>query len=145
MSTLQTEYTNDELLSIGIKRRERAPKKLYANDLHKIELLKFWSQMGGWRKPVTASQKERMAALREMAEVVIPFKIQKPVEDRREGFDEVKHDRFKMSLVTPCFGCGLRATERHHIIQLQNGGLNCRKNVVVLCHECHKDIHPWLK
>ena len=33
---------------------------------------------------------------------------------------------------------------RHHIIQLQHGGNNGRKNQIALCKNCHNAIHPWL-
>ncbi len=33
---------------------------------------------------------------------------------------------------------------RHHIIQLQHGGNNGRKNRIALCEVCHNEIHPWL-
>lgn len=45
-----------------------------------------------------------------------------------------------------CLGC--KDTQRnlylHHIIEVQNGGSNCVRNIVPLCFECHKFLHPWL-
>lgn len=33
---------------------------------------------------------------------------------------------------------------RHHIIQLQHGGFNKGNNILALCNDCHKLIHPWM-
>ncbi|MGR3302878.1 MAG: HNH endonuclease signature motif containing protein [Candidatus Scalindua sp.] len=45
--------------------------------------------------------------------------------------------------------CGLcqdvYAEQRHHIIQLQNGGYNGCKNLIALCDDCHRIIHPWME
>ena len=45
-----------------------------------------------------------------------------------------------------CWVCRERdAGHRHHVIQLQNGGaVSSARNVVLICPECHSDIHPWL-
>jgi hypothetical protein len=44
-----------------------------------------------------------------------------------------------------CYVCGYFPTIPHHIIQIQNGGLNIKKNIIRICHECHAKIHPWIK
>jgi 5-methylcytosine-specific restriction endonuclease McrA len=42
----------------------------------------------------------------------------------------------------PCFLCGVAAhNHRHHIVQIQHGGHNAPRNIVLLCRECHRDIH----
>lgn len=33
---------------------------------------------------------------------------------------------------------------RHHVVQLQHGGFKGGRNVIFLCNDCHKLIHPWL-
>ena len=45
-----------------------------------------------------------------------------------------------------CFTCGTRDRKLywHHIITLDHGGDNQPYNVVGICHECHRGIHPWL-
>lgn len=44
-----------------------------------------------------------------------------------------------------CWACGhARRRIFHHIIQLQHGGTNARKNTVAICEECHAHIHPHL-
>lgn len=38
-----------------------------------------------------------------------------------------------------------RHTYWHHVIQVQHGGSNNSHNLVSLCHECHRRVHPWLE
>lgn len=48
-----------------------------------------------------------------------------------------------------CFVCLTRNRPdrfvQHHIIQIQHGGTNARRNNVTVCRPCHAEIHPWLK
>ena len=44
-----------------------------------------------------------------------------------------------------CFCCPAPASCWHHVIQLNHGGRNTRKNLVPICRECHRIIHPWLQ
>jgi hypothetical protein len=64
---------------------------------------------------------------------------------RRSHFNDIKSKLHSFSRFSPCFVCGIGATARHHIVQLKNGGINSKKNIVSLCHQCHSTIHPWLK
>ncbi len=118
-----------------------------ANQIHKLKLEEFWDQFGG-KKTDGAGFKtaDKLEALKKMSVFVVPFKRQASIQERRTSFDESKAVLHKLWLRrnSVCFCCGLPATARHHIIQIQNGGLNCRKNVVSLCDECHAEIHPWL-
>ncbi len=41
----------------------------------------------------------------------------------------------------PCFACGKRFDHRHHIIQIQHGGRNRKRNLVLLCRGCHSEVH----
>jgi hypothetical protein len=45
-----------------------------------------------------------------------------------------------------CFACSTmpRALYLHHVIEVQHGGSNDRRNKVPLCYECHRRLHPWL-
>lgn len=44
-----------------------------------------------------------------------------------------------------CFVCGDRkATQAHHVIQIQYGGADIFENKVPVCGICHADIHPWM-
>lgn len=40
-----------------------------------------------------------------------------------------------------CYVCGKKPTIAHHIIQIQNGGLNIKLNIIRLCRNCHSEIH----
>ena len=65
-------------------------------------------------------------------------------EELRQQFDR-KPSLLSYKSRQPCFACGGRSHVRHHIIQLQHGGSNKKRNIVRLCHDCHAEIHPWLK
>ncbi len=52
--------------------------------------------------------------------------------------------RFKKWIYANCYICGQSPTIAHHIIQLQNGGMNIKKNIIRICRDCHSKIHPWL-
>lgn len=41
----------------------------------------------------------------------------------------------------PCFVCGAQHHHRHHIIQISMGGQNRTRNIVLVCRDCHRDIH----
>jgi hypothetical protein len=44
----------------------------------------------------------------------------------------------------PCVVCGKAPTITHHIIQVQNGGMNISENLIKLCEVCHAQVHSWL-
>lgn len=64
--------------------------------------------------------------------------------ERRKTFDDTKLDRFSLR-GKRCQACGEWAQCRHHIFELQHGGVNHKRNIVYLCHRCHARIHPWLR
>jgi len=126
--------------------------------LQKRLLVDFWNYFlvgekvdGGnkaKRMALTANQLEgkitRLNKLKEYADVKIPWKTNKI--KNRIKFNATKeslHGSHK-HLNRKCFVCLGQAHCRHHIIQMQNGGLNSKKNLVSLCHECHSAIHPWM-
>lgn len=113
---------------------------MLANKLQKEYLVAF-------RNAVYPDTQSRIDALIRMASVVIPYKKQTELNQRRLQFDNGKRILHKMWIKRNrlCWACGSKATARHHIIQLQNGGINSRKNIVSLCEECHAAVHPWLK
>jgi hypothetical protein len=112
----------------------------------KIRLQAFWNQFGGKKaQGVGFAKSLKLAALVELSRVVIPFKNQQPHALRREKFDRVKAKLHKVKTHRICFACGWKAGIRHHIVQLQNGGINSKKNIVSLCDPCHAEIHPWLR
>lgn len=58
--------------------------------------------------------------------------------ERREQFKRIP------SIPGRCFACSLPSQQRHHIILLKNGGSNHRRNIIKICFDCHKCIHPYL-
>lgn len=43
-----------------------------------------------------------------------------------------------------CVVCGEPAYCWHHVVPLINGGTNSPKNLVPVCRDCHKIIHPYM-
>jgi len=114
---------------------------------HKAEIESFWNQFGGKKSNGHGFGKEtKLAALVRMAGLKIHYRNHESLSVKRQKFDESKSVLHKMNTRRNevCFACGLPATARHHVIQLQNGGINSRKNVISLCDGCHAHIHPWL-
>lgn len=89
------------------------------------------------------SKEDRMSELKRLSGVVLPSRN---LSRRRNKFNKVKAQLHKLwtRRNKVCFCCSDPATVRHHIIQLQHGGHNSRKNIVSLCSPCHAEIHPWL-
>lgn len=115
---------------------------------HKLTLEEFWGRFGGKKSNgVGYPREDKLAALKKLAAVVIRYQHQRPLVERREEFERIKSTMHKLYIRRHeiCFSCGRPTEARHHLIQLQNGGINCRKNVVSLCNECHAEIHPWLR
>ena len=84
----------------------------------------------------------KLDLLREYAERRYTFKHGASLKTKRTKFIQAK--RHKRLFKRPCFVCAQKTTVRHHIIQLQHGGGNGRRNVIPLCSPCHAAIHPWL-
>jgi hypothetical protein len=133
-----------------------------AQILHKDLLIKFWSHFlnddsvkggnkikrealkGNFNESVTTKE-EKLKVLKDYAQIVIGWKT--ATYKKRVQFNQIKRTlhRPELKINTKCFVCLGKASCRHHIIQLQNGGLNQKKNIVSLCNSCHAEIHPWLK
>lgn len=92
-----------------------------------------------WEK---VTNENKLSLLKEMAEIV--FYHPRTVVNLRAHFDRIKKRWRKYKTEKGCFVCSSKATILHHIIQLQNGGNNSRRNIVGLCCKCHAEIHPWL-
>ena len=45
---------------------------------------------------------------------------------------------------TSCFVCGKPAYCMHHIVPLCRGGNNLYSNLIPVCKDCHKKIHPFI-
>lgn len=111
----------------------------------KATLLDFWKRFGDRRKNGAGFPPEdKLAALIALSRIEIPYHKQQPIEVRREKFNNAKHKLHPWRRFGKCFVCEKPATARHHIVQLQSGGINSKKNIVSLCDECHAEIHPWL-
>lgn len=118
---------------------------MQANAIQKQTLLSFWSKFGGRKSNgIGYPQEDKLQALIALSELKIPYQIQKPIQERRKDFDKAKKKLHPWRRFGDCFVCANPATTRHHIIQIQNGGINSKKNLVSLCDECHAKIHPWL-
>jgi hypothetical protein len=116
-----------------------------SNDIHKKLTTEFWAKFGGGKNDGTMfCQIEKLQAVKALAEIVIPRKSQQTLEYRRTRFNRVKPHRHSMKTHSLCFVCGGKAQCRHHLIQLQNGGINSKRNLISICNECHAEVHPWL-
>lgn len=119
---------------------------MQATQIHKEWLIEFWQPFGG-KKCLGLGYKKKLKLnqLKRLAEVEIEYKRSRSREERREQFDKIKRQRHSLNSHKLCFACLGKASVRHHIISLKNGGINCKRNVVSLCMGCHAEIHPWLK
>jgi 5-methylcytosine-specific restriction endonuclease McrA len=81
---------------------------------------------------------DRLELLRHYAELV--------PEDRTPQPADVRAERMRCHSLE-CFGCFTRErmTYWHHVVQVQHGGDNDTRNLVSICYDCHRRIHPWLK
>jgi HNH endonuclease len=112
----------------------------------KVDLQLFWSHFWndeGYYNPRLKSKKFKLNLLREYSDRVYKRLSKEALSGRREKF--VSNKGMKKKFRYPCFVCGRKSEERHHIIELQNGGINSKKNVIPICHKCHCSIHPWLQ
>jgi len=111
---------------IGRRRQKTLTKKL---------LREFWDR---FRDSGTGAA--RLHLLQEMSFVKIDNRLPRKV--RRYHFTTMQ------SSISRFGRCGCcrepRAYNRHHIIQLQNGGPNLKINLILLCDWCHSLIHDWL-
>jgi len=86
----------------------------------------------------------RLATLVALSQRVIRVADYKELKRRRRAFDSIKNKKFPLTGV--CWCCRESPpVHRHHVILLKNGGrVTSAKNLVMLCHKCHADIHPWM-
>lgn len=121
-------------------------------NFHKTKqlLLNFWEQMGlenGVGPRRYSSDRDPNHVLRLLKEYAdIKIAIKNPTLshlDVRNKFNQEKRHRRLWG--RPCLVCGSANVQRHHIIQIQNGGRNEKRNIISLCIPCHAEIHPWMK
>jgi HNH endonuclease len=83
----------------------------------------------------------KIELLKEMAQM--KFNNPRPPEQRRAAFE--KRKKFMRIWYRDCKVCGNPSVHRHHIIQVQNGGMNEEVNIMPLCENCHASIHTWME
>lgn len=97
-----------------------------------------------WRK-FNAPNADKIALLKEMSEKQ-PFGYRNKF--RRTGKKRSEFNRFRDEISVALGVCGVcrnQAQAQHHILKLQNDGMNVGLNIIQVCHACHTEIHPWLK
>ena len=119
-------------------------KEKYSLRQIKVDLQSFYYYLNA-----CTNRNSRIELLKKYASKKYEFKHRKPLEVRRINFlASAKRklskliERAKFRLCSACFNF---VEIRHHIIQLQNGGDNRKKNIITLCNDCHEEIHPWLR
>lgn len=82
---------------------------------------------------------KKLEMLRALAQVIVPggARSKKTRGFRRDAFEKNRDEQDDR----PCFMCGERFNHRHHMLQLQNGGNNWHRNIVLLCRACHALVH----
>jgi len=119
------------------KKRGKGAKKQSTPKDHEVrrlmaDLRKFWKRVRKGEIP------ERLGLLQEYSGRKYRTQVNSAVE--RENFAGQCVWVFKK----PCFTCSGTVKHRHHIVQLQHGGINVPRNIVGLCERCHAEIHDWL-
>jgi len=112
----------------------REQQKYYFGKILKRDLMEFWKQ---WKH----SKFNRIELLKIFAGKKYNY-TPNIIKTRQEFNSNPKGKKWKYSR---CYACGDYPTIAHHIIQIQNGGLNFKENIIRLCADCHGKIHPWLK
>lgn len=109
---------------------QSAPRREVLGITEPVALQEFWKQVG--------DGEDRLSLLRAFAEVAI-------VRPDGWNYDEVRAEfqalRFGQE---NCFVCYYSEVQYHHVIQIQHGGSNHRRNFVAICERCHAAIHPWM-
>ena len=109
----------------------------------KIDLKSFHSKLRLCKNRV-----ERRKLFMRYANKKYRFKTRMPIEERRKKFLKIKKFAgFPLKRMAKFRHCGIcydPSNVRHHIISLQNGGDNQKRNIIGLCEECHNEVHPWL-
>src|SRR3990167_8333799 len=92
------------------------------------------------RHQIGRSRQERLVFLLRWSEVKCHHK--RSYGRRRKGSSARAWHRLMLEF---CWVCqNVAATARHHIIQVQHGGGNDRRNIVPICNGCHAAIHYWM-
>ena len=95
-----------------------------------------------WRDVHDLDRTGRLSLLKSLARVNDPSGTD--LSTMRKRYEEIKNFGHLDMEYRQCLVCGEEADTRHHIVQLQNGGSNRKRNICFLCVDCHAEIHPWL-
>ena len=147
--------------SRGLVNGDKKTKKPHPHKEQKKLLIQFWNHFlpkgEKWENNSTKanalshakehSKEFKIKLLIEYSNIVIRYNHQTSVKHRRNQFNKKREtlSNPNSNMNKLCFACGERSNVPHHIIQLQHGGLNSKKNITPLCHSCHAEIHPWLR
>lgn len=114
------------------------------SQLSKLYLKQFWDKVGPrGARGKNKSQHIKLYMLKRYSELDISSKINR-YKEKREAFNNSRTKRYIHVKSAICFVCGHKPHCRHHIILLKHGGMNIKKNFVLLCSDCHAKIHDWL-
>ncbi len=96
------------------------------------------------------AKESRLNLLKAMANIKIYTKCKSRYSPKktRSQYNYLKKSKFRkksMNVDRPCSVCQSKATEIHHVIQIQHGGRNDKRNLVPICNDCHCKIHPWME
>lgn len=109
---------------------QKAPRREVLGITEHVALDEFWRQIHAGA--------DKLALLRAFAEVALVRPAEwKPAEIRAD-FERLRFGQDQ------CFVCNFAEVQHHHIIQIQHGGSNNRRNFAALCERCHGAVHPWL-
>lgn len=115
------------------------------NQILKDYLNNFWLNFGGKKMLGRGINSQlKLDKLIDMSKVVISYNKQASLKVRRDKFNLIKFKRHSLKSHHKCFVCEDVADVRHHIVLLNNGGINSKRNLVSLCNSCHAKIHNWL-
>jgi len=130
---------NSTSLGHPVIRRLMAKKPFVLGYIEPREVLKdalkeFWE-----RARTSEAIVDRLLLLQEFAERLV-------YTHPRRRYASTRRRHLKIRLRGSCWACRMRpAVHRHHIIQVQYGGLNRSANGVGLCYGCHAVVHPWMR
>lgn len=104
--------------------------------LNRINLERFWEKAKGCMLP-----EHRFDLLVEMTRLRVAVH-EMTVKGRRSHYQR-RRQRGWLAKATrkPCWVCLNPSRHRHHVIPIECGGRNIKKNIVPLCVLCHRGVH----
>lgn len=133
------------------KRYDWKPKKQRKRKKHRQaqepQPSKFWHLIGEFHGLIDKADnaERRLELLQRWADIKLCGKIRgKRLRMARTEFGKIAWKILPNVSQRPCLVCLQPADQRHHVIQLQHGGLNVAANIVPICEPCHEWVHPWM-